>query len=162
MVKVEEYIRQRYPLIADDYLQQEIKEKFGMDIKVSRIKNIARKMGLKKLPRWLRQAFGGISEPKRGSNGYNMKVVEEIMALILDYYRNVKKGAIRRGVTFYVRSKEIREYYKMKHGAFSHCIAYLRERGIVERRSKNRGSNVWKIDVWKLKKELELVSNESS
>jgi len=144
-----QFIREKGHLYTDRQLAEMIQQQFNVEIDWHKILNIRKKLGIFKLPSYLRPAFGGKRYRRNNNAKYNIETIREVCEAILHEANGSKEICIR--------ARRLRPL-GITSGKASYAFAYLRNRGIATKASKHVTIK-WKINVRRLKKEVEKLKN---
>ena len=152
---VRNFIRREGHLFTDKHLRRLARKIYGVDItedQICRWRHQDKGNKILKLPPGLRPVFGGrkYNHPGNG-NTYNFQLISDVCNEILQHFYEKRRKEVEKGDIIFIKTA----YLQMQSYRAAYAMKYLQANGIAERWSVcKRGCSVWKIDMWKLKKEL--------
>lgn len=159
---VRNFIRREGHLFTDKHLRRLAKKIYGVDLtedQIRRWRHQDKSNKILKYPPYLRPVFGGkgYNHPGNGKT-YNFQLISEVCKEILQYFYEKRGKEVKKGDVIFIKTA----YLQIQSSRAAYVMKYLQANGIAERWSVcKRGCSVWKIDMWKLKKELEKLSEEN-
>ena len=146
------FIRKNGAIYTDEQLAKMIQHRYNMELSSYKISKIRLSMGIRKFPFYLRPQP---ARSRKKAKKYNKKTVIEACNAILAF------SADKVSNTIYIHARHLRPFGVTK-GKASYVFAYLHQEGIASMHSKSIGKKIWKINVEKLKKEVEKLKNEEN
>ena len=159
-IAIIEFLQKNYGIYTNKQLAEKIKKEMGIDISPHTIAFYAVKLGLRKLPMHMRQAFGGSTYETGKStwmeNGWKRETLTKLCELcdrIMDKFFEKNKREIMKEDKFRIKLKWLTLSWSPSR--LSVYVSILRKAGVAvpwSRHCNKLKGVTWEFDMWELKK----------